>query len=182
MENKEQTEELSAKDEIVSENTQTENEEKETTETDQAYLLNEKIAELNDKYLRLYSEFENFRRRTAKEKLDLISNASESVLKDLLPIIDDFERGINANEKSDDIKNIKEGLKLINHKFEKTLKDKGLRKMECLHLEFNSDLHEAITKIPVKDKKLKGKIVDVLENGYYLNDKVIRFAKVVLGE
>jgi molecular chaperone GrpE len=182
MENKEPIDDLSAKEEIVAENTETQTEENTQTEADETSVLNYKIAELNDKYIRLYSEFENFRRRTAKEKLELINNASENVLKELLPILDDFERGIKANENSKDAKNNAEGLKLIHSKLENTLKNKGLRKMKSLHEAFDADLHEAITKTPTKDKKLKGKIVDVLEDGYYLNDKVIRFAKVVLGE
>ncbi|MEM9896982.1 MAG: nucleotide exchange factor GrpE [Bacteroidota bacterium] len=141
----------------------------------------EQIAEAKDKYLRLYSEFENFRRRTSKEKLDLISTANKDLMADLIPVIDDFERAIKASEESDDVKALKEGLDLVYNKFKKSLETKGLTKMEVQKGdEFNDDQHEAITQIPA-DKGLEGKIVDVVESGYTLGEKVVRFAKVVVG-
>lgn len=141
-----------------------------------------KFEEINDKYIRLYSEFDNYRRRTAREKIELITNAGEDMLKILIPVLDDFDRAIANNEKSDDINAVKEGVKLVYNKFKKTLTDKGLKEMEMNDNSFNVDLHEAITKIPAPDNDLKGKVIDVIEKGYLLNEKVIRYAKVVVGE
>ena len=138
------------------------------------------LAEQKEKFIRLYSEFENFRRRTAKEKLDLIQSANEQLIKTLLPVIDDFDRA----EKSFRDKNDKEleGFFLIHSKFKKVLDQAGVKMMDIkMGAEFNPDLHEAITQIPAPDQSLKGKIVDVIEPGYLLTDKVIRFAKVVVG-
>jgi molecular chaperone GrpE len=138
------------------------------------------LAEQKEKFIRLYSEFENFRRRTAKGKLDLIQSANEQLIKTLLPVIDDFDRA----EKSFRDKNDREleGFFLIHSKFKKVLDQAGVKMMDIkVGAEFNPDLHEAITQIPAPDEKLKGKIVDVIEPGYLLNDKVIRFAKVVVG-
>jgi molecular chaperone GrpE len=141
------------------------------------------LAESKDKFLRLYSEFENFRRRNAKERLELVKNASEELISDLLPIMDDFERAEKSSEDQSDNDALKEGFTLIKNKFEKTLVNKGLKAMDSdPGIEFDPEIHEAITKIPAPDKKLKGKVVDVVEKGYLLNDKVIRFAKVVIGE
>ena len=138
------------------------------------------LAEQKEKFIRLYSELENFRRRTAKEKLDLIQSANEQLIKTLLPVIDDFDRA----EKSFRDKNDKEleGFFLIHSKFKKVLDQAGVKMMDIkAGSEFNPDLHEAITQIPAPDAILKGKIVDVIEPGYLLTDKVIRFAKVVVG-
>ena len=142
--------------------------------------LQSELGEQKDKFIRLYSEFENFRRRTAKEKYEMIQSANEQLLKTLLPIADDFERA----EKSFKDKNDKdlEGFFLISNKFKKTLDQAGIKVMEVKPgSDFNADLHEAITQIPVTDEALNGKVVDVVENGYILNDKVIRHAKVVIG-
>lgn len=138
--------------------------------------------EAKDKYLRLYSEFENFRRRTAKEKNDLISTAGRSVIENLLPVLDDFDRAKqSADEEKATLESVKEGLDLIQQKFNKALEVKGLKKMEIKKGDkFDDEFHEAITQIPA-DKKLEGKIVDVVEPGYFLGDTVIRFAKVVTG-
>lgn len=142
--------------------------------------LQSELAEQKDKYIRLYSEFDNFRRRTAKEKLEMIQSANEQLLKALLPVIDDFERA-EKSFKDKDSKDL-EGFFLIYNKFKKTLDQYGVKVMEAgSGSEFNPDLHEAITQIPAPDEKLKGKIVDVVERGYLLNEKVIRFAKVVVG-
>lgn len=141
----------------------------------------DQIAVLNDKYLRLYSEFDNYRKRTNKEKLDLIATASAGVLKDLLTVLDDFERAIANNESVEDAQVIKDGFKLIQHKLKATLEAKGLKPMEAKNQPFDADLHEAIANIPAPSEDLKGKVVDDVEKGYYLNDKVIRFAKVVVG-
>jgi molecular chaperone GrpE len=142
--------------------------------------LQSDLAEQKEKFIRLYSEFENFRRRTAKEKLDLIQSANEQLIKTLLPVIDDFDRA----EKSFRDKNDKEleGFFLIHSKFKKVLEQAGVKIMDVkAGSDFNADLHEAITQIPTPDETLKGKVVDVVEPGYLLNDKVIRFAKVVVG-
>lgn len=162
----------------------TQNEEKEEAiaqELSPEEELEIKLAELNDKYLRLYSDFENFRKRTIREKGDLIANASEGVVKDMLPILDDFERAIANNQTSEDAESIKQGFQLIYNKFSNTLKAKGLKPMESKGETFDIDHHEAITNIPA-DKKQKGKVVDVVEKGYFLNDKVLRYAKVVVGQ
>jgi molecular chaperone GrpE len=142
----------------------------------------EKYAELNDKFLRLYSEFDNYRKRTNKEKIDLIGSASSGVLKDLLPIADDFERAILNNENSEDIEGLKEGFKLIHTKFSSILEAKGLKAMKCKGEVFNSELHEAIANVPAPEKDLVGKVIEDVEKGYFLNDKVVRYAKVVVGQ
>ena len=144
--------------------------------------LQQEKNEFQDKFIRLYSKFENFRKRTAKEKLDIINNASKDVLIDLLPVLDDFERAIQNNQDSDDSEAIKEGFNLIYNKFSKSLQSKGLKSMDSKNNPFDVDLHEAITNIPAPKDDLKGKVVDVIEKGYYLNDKVLRFAKVVVGQ
>ena len=140
-----------------------------------------KIAELNDKYLRLYSEFDNYRKRTIKEKSDIIRSAGEDVFKAVLPTIDDFERAIKANENVDDINAIKEGITLIYNKFKTSCFNKGLEQMESVGKPFDADVMEAITHIPAPTEDMKGKVIDDVEKGYKLGDKVIRFAKVVVG-
>lgn len=162
------------------------NETDNSTETDQTTSKvdeqAEKIAELNEKYLRIYSEFENFRRRTAKEKLDLIKTAGGDVIKNLLPVVDDLERAIKYNESATDIEAVKEGFNLVYTKMKQILEQQGLKEMEALNQPFDVEIHEALTKIPAPSDELKGKVVDVMEKGFYLNDKVIRYAKVIVGE
>jgi len=143
--------------------------------------LQSKIDELNDKYLRLYSEFDNFRKRTAKEKIELIQSASENAFKIMLPIVDDFDRAIKSNSDITDAKVISDGVNLIYSKFKSTLSQKGLEEMKAIGEPFNTDLHEAITNVPAPSEDLKGKVIEELEKGYMLNGKVIRFAKVVIG-
>ena len=143
--------------------------------------MGEKLDELNDKYLRLFSEFDNFRKRTQKEKLELFKTASEDVMVALLPVIDDFERALKLTEENGVDENFKEGIDLIYNKLLKTLSQKGLEPMDVMGAEFDTDYHEAITNIPAPTPDMKGKVVDVIENGYLLGDKVIRFAKVVVG-
>lgn len=139
----------------------------------------DELADAKDKYLRLYSEFENFRRRTAREKLDLIQSANEKLVNAFLPIIDDFERAEKAFRGSESKE--MEGFLLIYNKFKKILDQAGVKVMEAKGSDFNPDLHEAITQVPAPNESMKGKVMDVVENGYLLNDKVIRFAKVVVG-
>jgi molecular chaperone GrpE len=141
-----------------------------------------KYKEVNDKYLRLYSDFDNFRKRNAKEKIDLIQHASSSVITDLLPALDDFERAMKFNENTEDLTILKDGFNLIYSKLKNVLEQKGLKEIKTEGEYFDTDLHEAITNIPALNDDLKGKCVDVAEKGYYLNDKVIRYAKVIVGQ
>lgn len=139
-------------------------------------------AELNDRFLRLFSEFDNYKKRVSKEKLDLISTASEKVLVSLLPVIDDFERAIAANEKVDDVDSIKEGFNLIYNKLVQIMKRFDVEEIQAKGEEFNTDFHEAVTHFPAQNEEDKGKVIDVTEKGYKLKDKVIRYAKVVVGQ
>lgn len=142
----------------------------------------EVVDEYKDKFVRLYAEFDNYRRRTNLEKLDLIASANGSLLKDLLPVLDDFERAIANNEQLEDVVALREGFKLIQSKFKQILLSKGLKEMEAKDQPFDADLHEAIANIPAPTEEQKGKVIDDVEKGYYLNDKVLRFAKVVVGQ
>jgi molecular chaperone GrpE len=141
-----------------------------------------KLAEMQDKYLRLSAEFDNYRKRTLREKIELTKTASESLLLNLLPVLDDFERGITLMDSAADCKAMKDGIDLIYLKFRSFLEQNGVKEIEALNKDFDVDLHDAVTKIPVSEKKLKGKVVDVVQKGYVLNEKVIRFSKVVVGE
>jgi len=143
--------------------------------------LQQKYDELNDRFLRLYSEFDNFRKRTAKEKLELIKSASQDLVIDLLPVLDDFERGLKAFKDHQADPELIKGVELIYTKFYNILKQRGLKPMESMGKEFNTDWHEALTNIPAPSEDMKGKVVDVIQTGYLLNDKVIRYAKVVVG-
>jgi molecular chaperone GrpE len=143
--------------------------------------LQDELTESKDKYLRLYSEFENFRRRTAREKMDMIQTANEDLIKSLLPVLDDFERAEKAFQGTES-KEL-EGFLLIYNKFRKTLEQAGVKIMELqAGADFNADVHEAITQVPAPDENLKGKVVDVVEKGFLINEKVIRYAKVVVGQ
>lgn len=139
-------------------------------------------AELNDRFLRLFSEFDNYKKRVSKEKLDLIATASEKVLVSLLPVIDDFERAIAANEKAENIDSIKEGFTLIYNKLIQMMKRFDVEEIQAKGEEFNTDFHEAVTHFPAQKEEDKGKVIDVTEKGYKLKDKVIRYAKVVVGQ
>jgi len=145
-------------------------------------LLKAEVAELNDKYLRLYSEFDNMKRRNAKERMELMQTAGKDVLLAMLPVADDFERALKSFENASDVEALKNGIQLIHNKFLNILNQKGVRVVESVGKDFDVDYHEAITKIPAPSPDLKGKVVDEVEKGYTLNDKVIRFAKVVVGE
>ncbi len=147
--------------------------------TEEEYQL--KVNELNDKYLRLYSEFDNFRKRTLKEKIDLSRTASEDVIKELLPVLDDFDRAISAMVATDQIDAVKEGVELIHSKMKAVFASKGLQEIKSIGENFNTDFHEAITSIPAASEDMKNKVVDEIQKGYTLYDKVIRFAKVVTG-
>lgn len=192
--NKDQSEntEVKEQEETVNQNTEEKNEAvKDQEQAEQSAQVEEKseedklreeLEESKDKYLRLYSEFENFRRRTAKERLDLVNTANKELFEDLLPVIDDFERADKAFDEKGDIKSFKEGYDHIYNKLKKITEQKGLKVMEVNQGDdFDPEFHEAVTQIPAPEEKLKGKIVDVIEKGYVLNDKVVRFAKVVTG-
>ncbi len=171
--------ETSKHEEVQAEAVENDSVEQETTKE---LTHEEKYAELNDRFIRLYAEFDNFRKRTNKERIDLISNASAGVLKDMITILDDFERAILNNETVEDIEAVKEGFQLIHNKFKGILESKGLKQMESKGIVFDSELHEAIANVPSPSEDDKGKVIDDVEKGYYLNDKVIRFAKVVVGQ
>ena len=142
----------------------------------------EEYEALHDKYLRLSAEFDNFRKRTLKEKADLTKFAGENLLLGLLPVVDDFERALELIPDEESVKAIREGTVLIYNKLKDFLRQNGVEEIDALHQEFDTDIHDAVTKIPAPDKKLKGKIVDVIQKGYFLNGKVLRYAKVVIGE
>ena len=143
--------------------------------------LKDEVAMLNDKYIRMYAEFDNYKRRTTKERIDLLQTAGKDVIVSMLTVLDDFERAAKAMETATDVAPIKEGIELVHHKLKSLLNNKGLKEMESKGQVFDVELHEAITNIPAPTEDLKGKVVDEVEKGYYLNDKLIRFAKVVVG-
>ena len=140
------------------------------------------IFQWKDKYLRLSAEFDNYRKRTLKEKIELTKIGGEDVLKGLLPVVDDFERGLKNVEQATDMEAVKEGMNLIYGKFKELLNQKGLKEIDALNADFDTDYHEAITKIPVEDKAMSGKVIDVVQKGYIIDEKIIRFSKVVVGE
>lgn len=142
--------------------------------------LKAKYEQLNDTYLRSRAEFENYRKRTLAEKAELIKNGGEKVLTNILDVIDDFERGLDAMEKAEDITAVKEGMTLVYNKLQSFLKQNGVAAIDTKDQVFDTDLHEAITMIPAPDESMKGKVVDCIQKGYFLNDKVIRFSKVVV--
>ncbi|WP_240975108.1 nucleotide exchange factor GrpE [Chitinophaga fulva] len=142
----------------------------------------QQLNEMRDKYLRLQAEFDNFRKRTAKERLELLQTAGKEVIISLLDVLDDSERAAKQLSTANDITAIKDGVNLVFNKLKTTLQAKGLKPMESLHATFDTDLHDAITEIPAPTPDLQGKVVDVLQEGYYLNDKLIRHAKVIVGK
>ena len=142
----------------------------------------QQLEKAQKEYMFLLAEFDNFRKRTLKEKQDLIKNASEGAMKDLLPVIDDFERAIQASEKSDDVDSIKEGVNLIYNKFVKYLEKNGVKAIDSTDADFDTEYHEAVTTFPTDDESKKGKVIDTVAKGYTMNDKVIRHSKVVVGQ
>jgi len=184
--NSDQKEESNSEKEEVKDNLEQEKDKKGDAEEKEASKKEksdkEKLEELNDKYLRLAAEYDNYRRRTLKEKMELSKVAGEDILVNILPVMDDFERGLETIDKAKEVDAIKEGIHLIYNKFKEFLKQRGVKAIEAKEKEFDTDLHEAVTKIPAPEEKLKGKVVDEIEKGYLLNDKVIRYAKVVIGE
>jgi molecular chaperone GrpE len=146
-----------------------------------ADVLKEELATANDRYLRLYAEFDNFRRRTIKEREEARKMEGKDVIVSLLPVLDDFDRALRSMEGATDVTPVKEGVDLIQNKLKNTLTQKGLKPMESIGNPFDPELHEAITNIPAPTEEWKGKVIDEMEKGYYLNDKVVRFAKVIVG-
>jgi molecular chaperone GrpE len=144
--------------------------------------LENKLKESEEKYIRLSAEFDNYRKRTLKEKMDLIKSGGESVLLNILPVIDDFDRAVQSMQEEHDENAIKDGIELVYKKFSEFLTQSGVSEIDAIGKEFDTDIHEAITKIPAPEESLKGKVVDVIQKGYSLNEKVIRHAKVVIGE
>lgn len=180
---------LSGEDAKVAENSVNSAVEETIPEQNKEEDLNEKVETLQQEvekekkeYLFLMAEFDNFRKRTLKEKSELIKNAAESVFKGLLPIVDDFERAIKASENTDDAASLKEGMELIYKKLKKYMEQNGVKEMDPEDNEFDADKHEAISVVPVADETQKGKILDTVEKGYMINDKVLRHAKVVVGQ
>lgn len=144
-------------------------------------LLKTELDEANNKYLRLYAEFDNYKRRTSRERVELLQTAGKDVIVDLLPVLDDLERALKAIDEHADDASVKEGIQLVANKLKKTLQQKGLKEMESINQPFDADFHEAITNIPAPNDEMKGKVIDEVVKGYLLNDKVLRYAKVVVG-
>jgi len=186
LENKANTEETEASNAADVENPESEQEENsadtEDANDDPLTKLQAEYDNLNNKYLRLYSEFENFRRRTAKERLENITKAGADVIEEILPIVDDFDRAIKSNENSEDPEALKEGFTLIHNKLLRILEAQGLKPMDSMGKPFDTEYHEAITNTPAPEEDLKGKVVDVAEKGYFFRDKVLRYAKVIVGQ
>ncbi|MBL4675274.1 MAG: nucleotide exchange factor GrpE [Mucilaginibacter sp.] len=164
--------------------TTTENGQEETVETEATPSaedkLKDELAQANDKYLRLYAEFDNFRRRTIKEREEARKTEGKDVIVALLPVLDDFERALRAMDKATEVSSVKEGVELIQNKLKGVLTQKGLKEMKSIGQPFDADIHEAVTSVPVPDEQ-KGQVIDEMEKGYELNDKVVRFAKVIVG-
>ena len=152
------------------------------TEGDELEKAQQQVLEYKDKYLRLVAEFDNFRKRTAKERLELIQTANKETIISLLDVLDDSERAAKQLETADNIAAVKDGISLVFNKLKSTMTNKGLKPMESIGQEFNPDLHEAITEIPAPTPKQAGKVIDEMQKGYYLNDKLIRYARVVVGK
>jgi molecular chaperone GrpE len=179
----EENAEKTAAEEESPENSETDSAKtQENTDINSEETFEEKYNKLNDKYLRLAAEYDNYRKRTLKEKMDLIKNAGEDILSNFLPILDNMDRAKKSIDETSDIDSVKEGITLIHKNLKDFISSRGVKEIEATGKDFDTDLHEAVTKIPAPDKKLKGKVIDVIEKGYRLNDKIIRYAKVVVGE
>ena len=164
------------------ENNQEQETQEEVAELSQEEILTNQLAETNDRFARLFAEFDNYKKRTSKERVELISTAGEKVISKLLTVLDDFDRALNAMSTAQDVESVKQGVELVNSKFRKILENEGLKEMNVVGETFDADFQEAITAIPSPSEDMKNKVIDVVEKGYTLNDKVIRFAKVVIGQ
>lgn len=162
----------------TSENTSTDETAEKVTSEEK---LRADLTEANDKYLRLYAEFENYKRRTVKERIELMQTAGKDIFQSLLPVLDDFERAMKAMETASDVASVKEGVSLVHNKLKTIMTQKGIKEMDAIGTTFDPEIHDAITNIPAPNEELKGKVIDQVEKGYFMNDKVIRFAKVVVG-
>lgn len=186
--NEETTVEPQAETEAIAEEVEETIEEPQVIEEDTTSKLSDKerlekeLGEMKDKYLRIFAEFDNYRKRTIKERQDIIKLASRDALSAVLPAVNDFERAIKIAQSDDNEETLPEGIVLVYNKLFKSLEQQGIKQMVTDGQEFDSELHEALTKIPAPTEELKGKIIDTIENGYYLNDKIIRHAKVVVGQ
>ena len=155
---------------------------KKPEESSKLKAVEQELQEQKEKYLRLSADFDNYRKRTMKEKIDLTKQAGEEIFARILPVLDNLERAMKSVEEAKDLEAVKEGMHLIHNMFKEYLGQQGVKEIDAMHQEFDTDVHDAVTKTPAPDKKLKGKVVDVIERGYFLNDKVLRYAKVVIGE
>ena len=155
---------------------------KQDTEVTVEEQLKKQLDEANDKFTRLFAEFDNYKKRTSKERIELIQTAGQGVISKLLPVLDDFDRALAAMETAQDVEGVKTGVELVHSKLHKILELEGLKEMEVMAQNFDADFQEAITTIPAPSDEMKNKVIDVVEKGYTLNDKVIRFAKVVIGQ
>lgn len=164
--------------EIVNENLKDPLEEEDLSPTQ---LLKTELEDANNKYIRLYAEFDNYKRRTSRERVELLQTAGKDVIVDLLPVLDDLERALKAIDDHANDTSVKEGIQLVANKLKKTLQQKGLKEMESINQPFDADFHEAVTNIPAPSDEMKGKVIDEIVKGYLLNDKVLRYAKVVVG-
>jgi molecular chaperone GrpE len=151
-------------------------------ETSQEPTTEAKLAEMQDRYLRLSAEFDNYRKRTLREKIELTKHAGENLLINIIPVMDDFERALKAMDSSADFVAMKAGIDLIYNKFKDFLSQNGIKEIEAINSVFNVDLHDALSKMPVEDESMKGKVVEVIQKGYYLHEKVLRHSKVIVGE
>ena len=182
MNNNEELNDNPEQENVSGENTSVNNEEnKAETENESVLDFEAELLEKDDKYLRLYAEFENYKRRTLAERIELFKTAGQEIMLAMIPVLDDFERALKAMENATDVVSVKEGIDLVSNKFKNTLVAKGLKPMESIGQTFNADLHEAITNIPAPKEDMKDKVIDEVEKGYYLGDKVIRYAKVIVG-
>lgn len=179
---KDKKEEIQEEENVTSTEQSTEEVVKEQTPEEIIADLNLQIQEQKDKYLRLFADFDNYKKRNAKERLDLLKTAGKDIILSIIPTLDDLDRAITSSETATDVTSVRDGFVLVKNKLYNSLAQKGLKPMESINKEFNPDNHEAITKIPAPTAELKGKVVDEIEKGYFLNDKIIRYAKVVVGE
>ena len=168
--------------EVESQNDEEEQSEKEETPEDKIAALQAELEKSQKEYLFLMAEFDNYRKRTVKEKAELIKNGGEKAMLGLLPVIDDFERAIDAIDKSSDVEGLKEGVDLIYNKFMKYLESQQVKPMESTGTDFDADIYEAVTTFPAPDESMKGKVIDTVQKGYTINEKVLRHAKVVVGQ
>lgn len=182
MSQEEQNEKIEEQEINKEENTAEEPEVTDATEENSIETLERKLQEQKDKYLRLFADFDNYKKRTAKERLDLLNTAGKDIILSILPVLDDFERAIAAADNATDVNSVKEGMDLIKNKLFNTLKQRGLEPMDSQGKDFDAEQQEAITEIPAPNAEMKGKVMDVVEKGYLMNGKIIRYAKVVVGK